>query len=233
MNKFFIGSITIAAFCVLTAGSVGSVMADASLIKEITTLNTDLAIQTKLTDPTVYEFEITYDGDGDATGVFINDTVPAEWNVTHINGEEIAEYNRFNDKNNPNAFSVGGGTDNVIVFRTGCDKRSDGEKAKTSSTKICWIPFDPRGPETLRVTVETRKSPSGEAKYAPTSCGLLELNNGAIAYVLPLTKQPVIHAQSDPRDPLVAVEDVNNSGGIDPTGGGDEDGDTLTVQMKF
>ena len=36
------------------------------------------------------KFEITYDGDGDATGVIIKDTVSAEWNVTHINDTDIS-----------------------------------------------------------------------------------------------------------------------------------------------
>ena len=205
------------------------------ITKEITGSNTDLVIEVKQLTTTEYEFEITYNGNGDATDVIIKDTVPAEWNVTHINGELIEEEDRFNDKNDPNIFSVGGGTDNVTVFRSGRDKRSDGKKRKTSSTQICWIPFTPDVEETLTVTVETRQSPSGKPKFAPTSCGLLLLNDGAIAFEYdPIEEEIVLEFDNPiivagPTDPLklVAVKDLDG-GGVNPDGTGDEDGDTLT-----
>lgn len=226
MKKILIGSIMVAAFCILSAGSVSSVTADDQLSKETTNLNEDVVIQTKLAETTVYEFLIIYDGDDD-TAVIIKDTVPAEWNVTHINGIEIPEYDRFNDKSNANTFDTNGGTDNVLVFRSGRDRRGAGKKKKTSSTQICWTPFVPEDEEILRVTVETRQSPSGKPKYAPTSCGLFELNDGAIAYELPFTPLSVPFAESGPLDPLLAVADQSDPEGVVGDGSGDEDEDGL------
>jgi hypothetical protein len=95
------------------------------------------------------------------------------------------------------------------------------------------------GASDLKVDVVTRVSPGKghkTPKFAPTSCGALYLNDGAIALLKdenglvldpPITGDPVVVA--GPTDPicLVAVEDLNGSG-IVLDGSGDEDNDNLT-----
>ena len=70
-------------------------------------------------------------------------------------------------------------------------------------------------------------------KCRPTSCGALYLNDGAEAYALDEFGDPLVDEFGDRLPPiltsnnlcLVAVPDLDGSGDIDYTGGGDEDGD--------
>ena len=212
-----------------------TVCADPEIRKEKSGSNTDLVIEVKQATTTVYEFTITYDNDGDTTDVIIVDTVPAEWNVTMIEGTTI---DPFRDANNPNTgISDGdGGSGMVDVFRTGRGNKGNG-KNKNSATRIEWIPDPSIEVSNITVKVETRQSPSGKTKFAPTSCGLLLLNDGAIAFeydpgtgeiLKDLNGDPIIVA--GPTDPLklVAVEDLDGTEGIRADGNGDEDEDGLS-----
>ena len=240
MKKSFIGSIMIAAFCVLTAGSVRSVMADATLTKSITGENTDLVIETKLGGTTPYQFTIEYDNGGDPTDVIIKDTIPAEWNVMVINTVTVGP---VKDKDGIASIDTGDGNGTFTVVRSGKDPKGEGPKPpkaspkkNNSSTQICWIPPTDSGTYILTVTVETRQSPSGKPKWAPTSCGLLVLNPGATAFEYdPTTGEIVLDGGlpvvlAEPTDPLelVAVADLDETDGVVADGSGDEDGDGLT-----
>lgn len=183
---------------------------DPDLVKEITGDNTDLAVEIGQLDTTEYCFTISY-SNPDGPAVLILDTVPAEWIVTSVAGdsEDVVGGDPVDDGN--------GGT--VDVFKAGGPK---------SATKIEWRPDPEAGCGSIEVCVKTRQSPGRRnLKYAPTSCGLLCLNDGAEAYEL-VDGEPL----PDPfwvTEPLclVAVEDLNGSG-IVADGTGDEDGDGLT-----
>jgi hypothetical protein len=105
------------------------------------------------------------------------------------------------------------------------------KKNDKSATKIRWQP-DPEG-GILVVLAETRQRPNG--KYAPTSCGALTLNDGAVAFGVDESGEPLTDELGN-RLPigatvslcLAAVEDVNGDGVIARDGTGDEDGDGLT-----
>jgi len=244
MKKFFIGSIMIAAFCILTAGSVSSVTAQVTLTKKTTDLNTDLVIETKQGGTTQYQFTIEYDNGGVPTDVIIKDTIPAEWNVMVINGEIVGP---VKDKDGISIIDPGDGNGTFTVVRSGKDPKGEGPKPpkaspkkNNSSTQICWIPPTDSGTYILTVTVETRQSPSGKPKWAPTSCGLLVLNPGATAFeydpdtgeiVLDDEGLPVEVAETTAPLNLVAVEDLNG-GGVVANGTGDEDGDTLSDEVE-
>ncbi len=234
MKKLIISVFMVTSLCLVTVGFVRTVAAQEgpTITKERTV--GDLVIETKLTVPTVYEFEITYDNDGDTTDVIIVDTVPAEWNVTMIEGTTI---DPFRDANNPNTgiSDDDGGSGMVDVFRTGRGNKGNG-KNKNSATRIEWIPDPSIEVSNITVKVETRRSPSGKLKYAPTSCGLLLLNDGAIAFEYdPGTGEIVLDDEglpvevAEPTDPLklVAVEDLDGIEGVRADGDGDEDEDGL------
>ncbi len=108
--------------------------------------------------------------------------------------------------------------------------------ANKSATKIVWEPAQSGG--TINVWAETRPSPGRNVKFAPTSCGVLYLNeDGAAAFEIdPGTGEPFVDQFGERLPPilesnqlcLVAVSDVDLSGSIVPDGSGDEDGDGLT-----
>lgn len=140
--------------------------------------------------------------------VMILDTVPAEWQVIEVVPDNAEDRLEISQANKKNN--------------------------NKSATKIAWWPGD--GESNLLVVVESRGRPSG--KYAPTSCGVLYLNeDGAEVYEIdPETGEPLVDdygemlppiAISNPLE-LVAVSDVNEDGVIARDGTGDEDGDGLT-----
>ena len=100
--------------------------------------------------------------------------------------------------------------DQFEVFKTGRGKRSN------SSTKILWRPAS--ASSSLLVFVQTRQSPSGKVKFAPTESGALCLNSGpAQAFeVDPETGEPLRDPETGEKLPpvfeagplcLAAVED--------------------------
>jgi hypothetical protein len=107
-----------------------------------------------------------------------------------------------------------------------------------SSTKIQWLPNPSTAVSTITVKISTRQRPNG--KFAPTSCGALYLNDGAVAYKAdPLTGKPLVDPDTGeplpplfgPTEPLrlAAVEDLDDPpNGIVGDGSGDEDGDGLS-----
>lgn len=140
--------------------------------------------------------------------VMILDTVPAEWQVVEVLPDNAEDRLEVSQAN----------------------KKTNSK----SATKIAWWPGD--GESSLRVVVESRPRPSG--KYAPTSCGVLYLNeDGAEVYEIdPDTGEPSVDENGEMLLPiaisnplaLVAVSDVNEDGVIARDGTGDEDGDGLT-----
>jgi hypothetical protein len=174
--------------------------------------NTDVVVLVKKTSPTVYEFEIVYTNPG-GPSVVITDAVPAEWQVLVVAGHFLAD-----------GFSAGevwdgaGGT--VAVFPA--NKKTNNK----SATRIVWVPDPGNDRSTISVVVKSRPRPSKkEAKFAPTSCGALFLNDGAFVFELGpdgtalfpeiFSSKPLL---------LVAVKDLGGDG-IVGDGSGDEDGD--------
>ncbi len=242
MKKLIISVFMVTSLCLVTVGFVRTVAAQAvePTITKIRTVG-DLVIETKLGGTTTYEFEIAYDNDSDTTDVIIKDTIPAEWNVMVINTVTVGP---VKDKDGIASIDTGDGNGTFTVVRSGKDPKGEGPKPpkaspkkNNSSTQICWIPPTDSGTYILTVTVQTRRSPSGKLKYAPTSCGLLVLNPGATAFeydpdtgeiVLDDEGLPVVLAETTSPLELVAVADLNGDEIVDLTGEGDEDGDGLT-----
>jgi hypothetical protein len=181
----------------------------------------DLVVEVGQTQSTLYDFTITSVGQA----VLVVDTVPAEWNVTKVvlpDGTEIPIVDGFSD----GIMSDGqGGVFQVFP--------ANGKPNNKSATKIEWFPAS-GCVKSLRFCLETRGRPNG--KFAPTSCGLLCLNDGAQAFELDENGIPLVDADGNLLPPifetaplcLTAVYDVNDDGVIDRTGAGDEDEDGLT-----
>ena len=192
----------------------------------------DLVVEVGQSSPIEYGFDITYSNLG-GPDVLIVDTVPAEWVVTMIEGMSV-DVDACGESD-----SVSDGFGSVDVFKGG----KVGKNCK-SATHIEWTP-DPKVTEsTLEVDVETRLNP-GHGKrqiqfFAPTSCGPLFLNDGALVFEVNQFDQ--ILTPSNPLFTsnalcLAAVEDLSNGnlgnpGGPDGLiardGTGDEDLDGLT-----
>jgi hypothetical protein len=106
-----------------------------------------------LLEPTVYMFEIAYNGPAS----LVADNVPSEFGVVECVASE--------------------GTVTV-------SQANKGGKPGKSATNIEWDA--PAGSNTLVCTIQTRPSQGKGHKedtvYKPTACGLLTLNDGAIAY---------------------------------------------------
>jgi hypothetical protein len=109
---------------------------------------------------TTYEFTITYTSDG-GPAVTLFDTVPAEF-------DEVA-------------VEDGGVCDSLLVVRA--NDREGKAKKDHGATKIaCELPEQTDA--ALVVTLQTRQSPGtghNPPIFAPTSCGMLLLNAGAVA----------------------------------------------------
>lgn len=111
------------------------------------------------------------------------------------------------------------------VQSLGCEDElaNKGKKADKGATKIdCGPGFDSGS---VLVNVETRQHGNGnDDTYRPGSCGALYLNNGAAAYDVTDLETPILVSNNLC---LAAVEDLDG-GGIDYSGMGDEDGDSLS-----
>ena len=208
----------------LTASSCGPALDNVTLFVELEEV--DVVIEVGQDDTTPYDFTITYTNQDELDTVIL-DTVPAEWDVTAINGAGVPDNNH---------------TGNVADVGLGCgetrtigdvDLSRGGKSGKKcrSATKIEWTPV--ADPSTLLVDIGTRINP-GHAKrgidfFSPTSCGALFLNNGARVFELGAFGEIL-----DPLSPLLqsnrlciaAVSDINGDGLV-PDGTGDEDGDNL------
>jgi hypothetical protein len=163
----------------------------------------DVVLSVPGTEPSTYGFTIViYNEDN----VLVCDTVPAEWQVVKVAGEEVED-----------GF-YGSKGDEVYVYP------ANKKTTNKSATKIEWTP-KPGALASLNVVITTRGRPQGKdkvfTKWAPTSCGALYLNDGAIAYDV---DGNVVAGPTDPLI-LVAVSDVNGDGIIVRDGTGDEDGD--------
>lgn len=166
----------------------------------------DLAVEVGTQTASMYDFQIAY-SDAGGPPVLIEDTVPAEWNVEEIGDDTLnCEIGSANGKNNGK-----------------------------SATKIACLPDSDSG--MVSFWAETRcHGNRNNSKCRPTSCGALYLNEGAVAYELdPATGEPMLDQDGERLPPilesnslcLAAVSDLDGSG-IDPTGGGDEDGDGVS-----
>jgi hypothetical protein len=134
-----------------------------------------------LPDPTVYVFEISYSG----PEALVVDTVPAEF------GDVVCV-----------------SSDGSPVSVESANGKGNGK----SATIIEWEA--PAGSTTLTCTIQTRMSPGkghgkkGEVVHKPTACGLLSLNDGAIAYEVDEQGNLVLDPDGnpiplfDPTDPL-------------------------------
>jgi hypothetical protein len=169
----------------------------------------DLAVEINKPASTVYDFTITYTLPPGEFDVLVVDTVPAEWEVTL--------------------------SDDTL----GCvaEQANKGGKPGKSATKItCVEPND----GSVVVWAETRGHEHNKKAtwYRPTSCGALNLNDGAEAYEIdPATGAPFKDAEGNWLPPiettegicLAAVMDLTDPpNGIDYTGNGDEDGDNFS-----
>lgn len=217
--------LAVAAALVMGFGLSGVANAQTVLTKEITM--GDIAIQIKKTTTTPYEYTLTYvPAPGDPENVVIIDTVPAEWDVTSIDGV-------------PNLPLDCGGSEtagNLDLNRGG----KAGKKC-SSATKFAWTLTPSQPSQTVIVGTETRESPATikhtnkTDKFKPTSCGKLALNDGAQAFeanpdgtlVLDLDGNPIPVGDPSNSLMLVAVDDLNGLG-IVADGTGDEDGDGIS-----
>jgi len=115
-------------------------------------------------------------------------------------------------------------TDTAINDLHCADGNGAGKNNGNGVTKIGCV-ADGGGDDSTLFHAEARCNKSGKCK--PNSCGALYLNGGAEAYAMDENGYPV----GDPLYTsnalcLAAVRDLNG-GGLDYTGGGDEDGDGL------
>lgn len=175
----------------------------------------DVVIEVGQPLPTEYDFDIAYFNPL-GPDVRINDTTPAEWQVTDVAG-------------NPIVNGFGGGPDGNGGDGTVDIHPANKKPNNRSATKIEWLPDADLRVSIINVVAETRGRPPHRAKrYAPTSCGALHLNDGAAAFELDSFGESV---STDPlfesnRLCLAAVEDP----GLQPGDRGpeaDTDGDGL------
>ncbi len=138
--------------------------ADAATIEKVLTAATGAdnfnPIQVAGLETTTYEFTISYISDG-GPAVTLLDTVPAEF-------DEIA-------------VDDGGICDSLLVARAN-SKKGKANKDRGATKIACELPEQTDA--TLVVTFHTRQSPGKGHRtpiFAPTSCGILLLNNGAVA----------------------------------------------------
>ncbi|TNF06582.1 MAG: hypothetical protein EP323_04720 [Gammaproteobacteria bacterium] len=147
----------------------------------------DLVVAKKPGSPHAYEFSIHYQ-DEENPNVFVADTLPAEWIAKDVSGSSVD----VDECGEQDSLSTDDGE--VALFKGGkLDKKCQ------SSTHLEWVP--PQEGGTITVLTETRQSPGKGHKsdvYAPTSCGALTLNNGAIAYETDEYGELVIDEHGDP-----------------------------------
>lgn len=142
--------------------------------------NIDAIIAVKQEQTTPYVWSLTYDLT-DTPTVMVTDTAPAEWIVTMIDGA-------------PGDLPLGCGEDTSFAASGELDIYRGGKGGKNcrSATHFEWWPEDDNA--MFSVSVETRPSPGKGHKnpaFAPTSCGALYLNDGAMAFAIdPETDEP-------------------------------------------
>jgi hypothetical protein len=175
----------------------------------------DLVVEVNPAEALQYEFSIAYRGA--EQDVVIEDTLPAIWNVSNINGDSTGL-----------PLDCGGSTDfagsGVIVFKGG-----KAPKKCRGATHLWWSPLEPSisvGAETIQIPGKGHQLPH----YFPGKCGAFYLNDGAVVYptidgIPDFTSGPLYVSDSLC---LAAVRDLNAPIGIDPFGNGDEDGDWLS-----
>lgn len=195
----------------------------------------DLVLPAPGTEPSTYSFTIEWGRDGNesyplGTPIMICDTVPVEWQVVQITTlwDTVHEVVDGFLEDAPDEL---GGTINVFPV-------NNGEGESKSATKIEYTPNASAGFGYVNVVVTTRERLQGDGtnasiEWAPTSCGRLYLNDGAILYEISENGDLVLDAVLNPvmleekTDPLfvVAVSEVNGDGIIVRDGSGDEDED--------
>ena len=201
----------------------------------------DLVLPAPGTEPSTYGFTIEWGQDGSesyppGTPIMICDTVPEEWQVVQV----ITYFNTVYEvvdgflQDAPDGL---GGTGMINVFPA--NEQNGGDKGN-SATKIEYIPDAASGLGYVNVVVTTRERLPGDGtnatiEWAPTSCGRLYLNEGAVGYEIDENGDLVLDAGLNPvvleeqTDPLfvVAVFDVDGDGIIVRDGSGDEDADGI------
>ena len=215
-------------------GDVSPVLSDLSVIaagpkidKEITSGpdedgvgGIDKVVEIVKPQTTPYDFTLSYGG----PEVLIIDTVPSEWDVVLVNGVAVVD----GSSGGPQDDGAGGTVQVIAANQKQPDK---------SATKIYWQP-QAYVPTSLVIWVESRPRPSKkEPKFAPTSCGILYLNeDGAKVYECdPFTGDPLRDELGKLLPPilvsnplkLVALSDFGDDGIGQYDGLGDEDGDGL------
>ncbi|MFC1688213.1 hypothetical protein ACFL07_00960 [Pseudomonadota bacterium] len=167
-----------------------------------------IVVETVKAETTPYDFIIVMDP-LDEEPYDVIDTFPAEWLVTAVNGESV-----FNDTTLPLECGEQLSVDDWMLSRGG----KVGKNCQ-SDTDLIWTP-PPGETAVIHFDVETRPSPGTkpgkEPKFAPTGCGGYYLNYGAESTSGFYSNSLCI----------AAVEDFEPEG-IDYSGNGDEDGDTL------
>lgn len=192
----------LAAVAVLTCfGWVSTTHADSTIVKEIVFGNDedldsstfDYVVAKKPFAAHMYEFVITYEDDGGPDDVLVVDTLPAEWIAVALDGipvngsgapgsgiDKCGEFDQVDEGD-----GINDGT--VDIYKNGKGRECQ------SATTLEWE-FDATGGGMFALTVaaNTRPSPGKGHKhpvtrepvtvYAPTSCGPLYLNDGAVAY---------------------------------------------------
>ena len=196
----------------------------------------DLVLPAPGTEPSTYGFTIQWGWEEDdpypqGTPIMICDTVPVEWQVV-----QVITFGTVYEVVDGVLEDANDGLDGTInVFPA--NKENGGDKNK-SATKIEYTPNVHIGIGNIEVVVTTRERPQEDGKnatieWAPTFCGRLYLNDGAIGYEIDENGDLVLDAELNPvvleeqTDPLfvVAVFDVDGDGIIVRDGSGDEDED--------
>lgn len=164
----------------------------------------DLAVEVGQTTATAYDFQMTYTNLG-GPPVLIEDTVPAEWQVTLLDNDNgNLTVQQANKKNN-----------------------------HKSATKISWRP-DPASSSWITVPAESRKRSSRKFAPTSCGSLFLNDGAQAFE-LDPETGQPLVDELGNRLPPiyesnnlcLTAVEDIDGNG-IVGDGSGDEDGDGLS-----
>jgi len=196
----------------------------------------DLVLPAPGTEPSTYSFIIEWGRDNNEsyppeTPIMICDTVPVEWQVV-----QVITFGTVYEVVDGVLEDANDGLDGTInVFPA--NKKNGGDQNK-SATKIEYTPNVHSGIGNIKVVVTTRERPQEDGgnatiKWAPTFCGRLYLNDGAIGYEIDENGDLVLDAELNPvvleeqTDPLfvVAVFDVDGDGIIVRDGSGDEDED--------
>ncbi|MDX1460575.1 MAG: hypothetical protein R3348_05910 [Xanthomonadales bacterium] len=178
-----------------------------------------------------YDFTIHYSSE-EFPHVLIVDTLPAEWVAVQVEGVDID-----GGEGGPGIDACG---ESVSISDAFGDidlyKNGKGKKCK-SATTIEWDPPEDGG--SVKIDADTRPSPGKghkEPVFAPTSCGALSLNDGAIALetneagelILDEEGNPTVVAGPTDGICLAAVSQDLYDALVDYSDQGDHDGDGLS-----